>query len=492
MNKSTTILIPILLVLGLAGGFFLAKLTGSNPSGSQPGASSEKEILYWKAPMDPNFRRDTPGKSPMGMDLVPVYAGGDDADDRNLVRISPTVQNNIGVRLGAVERTNLSRDIKTVGFVQVDEDEKVAVDVRTQGWVEHLFVKSIGDKVVKGQPLFDLYSKPLVTAQDEYLQAKQIGRTGLIKAAKSRLQALGMSNSQINALAKRGKSRRLVRIFAPQDGIVTMMGVGEGGFVRPGTTVLMLADLSTVWVLAEVFETQGGWVKPGQTVTMEIDSAPGRTWTGGVDYIYPVINSAARTLQVRLRFDNPDGVLRPQGYARVTIKTEPRTNVLSIDREALIRTDQSTRVILALGDGQFQPAQVVTGLESGNRIEIIEGLDAGEKIVISAQFLIDSESSLRGTLLRMTSSDEIQMSKPKEAKAKGVVVSLMANHGMITVQHEAIEAFGWPKMEMDFVTDPAFLEYIEEGDAIHFTVLEIANDNDDFVITSILKMEPAQ
>ncbi|MBL4616131.1 MAG: efflux RND transporter periplasmic adaptor subunit [Robiginitomaculum sp.] len=486
MTKSNIVIISITLAIGLAGGFIGSKFIGSNDKGQNASSSGEKEILYWKAPMDPNFRSPNPGKSPMGMDLVPVYAGGEDEDDRNLVKISPIVENNIGVRTAKVERADLMRNIETVGFVQIDDDKTASIDVRTEGWVEKLYVKSVGEPVSKGRPLFDLYSKPLVTAQEEYLQSVRIGRDSLIRAAKGRLLTLGLSEAQIRAVAKSGKVKRLSRFYAPQNGVVTMMGIGEGAFVRPGQQVMMLADLSSIWVLAEVFETQAGWVKPGQSVQMQVDSQPGRSWTGIVDYIYPVINSISRTVQVRLRFENSDGALKPQGYAKLTIETEPKRNVLVIDREALIRTGNSTRVILALGDGQFQPAEVSAGMESMGKVEITDGLKSGETIVVSSQFLLDSEASFRGTELRMTNQKPMA---PKEADAKGVVLSLMADHGMITIQHEAIEAFGWPNMEMDFITEPAFLDNIKEGDAVHFKVLEIANDNDDFVVTSIMKID---
>jgi len=241
MTKSNIIIVSIALAVGLGGGFLIANLVGSGGEKSMAGSSSEREILYWKAPMDPNFRKDSPGKSPMGMDLVPVYAGGEDEDDRNLVKINPTVQNNIGVRTSKVERIDLMRNIETVGFVQIDDDKTASIDVRTEGWIEKLYVKSVGEPVSKGRPLFDLYSKPLVTAQEEYLQSVRIGRESLIRASKGRLLALGLSEAQIRAVAKSGKVKRLSRFYAPQNGVVTMMGIGEGAFVKPGQEVMMLA-----------------------------------------------------------------------------------------------------------------------------------------------------------------------------------------------------------------------------------------------------------
>jgi len=487
MTKSSNLIVTaVVLGIGLAGGYGLAKLSGGTANTSTASKSGEKEVLYWKAPMDPNFKSDKPGKSPMGMDLIPVYAGDDDGgNDDNLVRINPSVQNNIGVRLAKVERATLYRNIDTVGFVRADDDKTAIVDVRTEGWIEKLFVKSPGEAVRKGQPLFDLYSRPLVSAQEEYLQAVRIGKASLIRAAKSRLDALGMSNAQITRIKKSGKSQRLIRVFAPQDGVITMLGAGEGAFVKPGRQIMMLADLSSVWVQAEVFETQANWVKAGQSVDMRLEAMPGRIWKGIVDYVYPTVNAGARTVQVRLRFENPDGMLKPDMYAKLSMKADPHTGVLVIDREALIRTGKSARVILALGDGQFQPAKVVAGMESEGRVEILEGLLDGEEIVVSSQFLIDSEASLRGTTLRMSPPS---VDTDIVAETMGVVESIMPDHGMITIAHQPIDAFGWPAMSMAFMTKPAYLDDIKVGDTVHFKLSEKANENGDFVILAIKKM----
>ena len=488
MNKSTILLAAALLGVGLAGGFTVAKLTATPSSDQGASVTTEKKILYWKAPMDPNFRSDKPGKSPMGMDLVPVYAGAEDdgGDDANTVRINPSVQNNIGVRIAPVTKATLYRTIDTVGFVRANDDETAIIDVRSEGWIEKLYVKSPGEEVKKGQALFDLYSRPLVSAQGEYLQALRIGKTALITAAKSRLMALGMSTAQIARIRKSGKAQRLIRVYAPQNGVITMLGAGEGAFVKPGRQIMMLADLSSVWVLAEVFESQASWARAGQVVEMHVDANPGRIWQGVVDYVYPTVNASARTVQVRLRFANPDGMLKPDMYAKVSIKADPHTGVLAIDREALIQTGQSSRVILALGDGRFRPARVTAGMESGGKVEILDGLSEGENIVVSSQFLIDSEASLRGTSLRMSApkSDAIA-----EAQTMGVIESLMVNHGMITIKHQPIEAFGWPAMSMYFITEPDKLKGLAVGDNVHFTVREKADENGDFIITAIKKMD---
>jgi membrane fusion protein, copper/silver efflux system len=486
MTKSNIILTAVVLSVGLAGGYGLAKFTGANNATKTSAASGEREILYWKGPMNPNFRSDKPGKSPMGMDLVPVYAGDEDGGDgSNLVRINPAVQNNIGVRLGKVERSTLYRVIDTVGFVRADDDETAIVDVRTEGWIEKLYVKTPGDTVRKGQPLFDLYSRPLVSAQEEYLQAVRIGKASLIRAAKSRLDALGMSSAQIARIKKSGKSQRLIRVFAPQNGVITMLGAGEGAFVKPGRQIMMLADLSSVWVQAEVFENEANWVKSGQNVEMRLEAVPGRLWEGTVDYVYPTVNAGARTVKVRLRFDNPDGILKPDMYAKISMQAEPHVGVLSIEREALIRTGKSERVILSLGDGKFQPAKVITGMESDGKIEVLDGLVEGEEIVTSSQFLIDSEASLRGTTLRMSppNSDVVG-----EAETMGVIEAVMADMGMVTINHQPIEAMGWPAMSMAFKTNPENLKDFKVGDSVVFKVREKTDENGDFVVTFIKKM----
>ena len=358
--------------------------------------------------------------------------------------------------------------------------------MRTEGWIEKLYVKTPGDTVRKGQPLFDLYSRPLVSAQEEYLQAVRIGRKPLIDAARSRLEALGMSAAQIRSVRKAGKPRRLIRIHAPQDGVVTMLGVGEGAFVKPGRQIMMLADLSSVWVLAEVFENQAHWVKPGQGADMRLEALPGRQWSGVVDYVYPTVNASARTVQVRLRFDNPDGILKPDMYAKVRINTEPHVGVLAIDREALIRTGDGDHVILALGDGRFQPARVTAGVESGARVEILNGLDEGETVVVSSQFLLDSEASFRGTVLRMTAPGEAAVSA---ASGMGVVEEIMPEMGMVTLKHQPIPELGWPAMTMSFVTKPDALKGLKAGDMVHFMVREKANADGEFVITSIGRID---
>ncbi|MBG57815.1 MAG: efflux transporter periplasmic adaptor subunit [Porticoccus sp.] len=409
MNK-TRILIVIAVVatiFGGAAGWWLANLTKESKS-RDSAAEGEREILYWVGPMDPNYRADKPGKSPMGMDLVPVYAdekGAAGADQPSL-RINPTVINNIGVKTATAQRGTLYRNIETVGFITPDADRLEHIHVRTEGWIEELAADTEGDRVEAGQFLFRIYSPALVSAQDEYLQAMSSGQAALMRATATRLRALGMQDNQVKALKSRGEARELFDVTAPIDGYVIELGVRQGMFVQPGTTIMSLADLSTIWVDVDVFESQIDWVAPGQATRMKLPFAPEREWVGEVDYVYPTIRTESRTARARLVFNNPDLALKPGMYATVAIDGAPRHGVVHVPSQAVIRTGDQERVILALGDGHFRPAQVHTGLESEGRVEILEGLGEGEQIVISSQFLMDSEASMDASLLRMIGQEQ--------------------------------------------------------------------------------------
>jgi len=502
------VLLFSIFTFGLSAGVIGAKILSSEQMQSTTATSTEAERkpIYWQAPMDPSFRSEGPGKSPMGMDLIPVYADEGAANDtKNLVRINPVVENNIGVRVASAKYSRDSGVIETVGTIQIDDDRTAVVDVRTEGWIENMPVKAVGDLVNKGDLLFQLYSRPLMSAQEEFLQAARIGRENLIAATRSRLLTLGMSSKSIAALKKRGSATRLINIRAPQTGIVTMMGVGEGAFVKPGVVVLKLVDLRSVWAIADVFEDQVAQIKLGQDVAMTLSAMPGREWKGKVDYIYPTVNAKARTVRVRISFKNDDGVLRPDMFARLTILVDETDNtperILTIPREALIRTGKSERVILALGDGRYQPAKVVTGRELGEDIEILSGLEYGENIVVSSQFLIDSEASLRGTLLRLTNpKDEMDMSDdenvsdiatqmPSVATTTGRVVEIMAAHGMITVEHEPIVALGWPAMTMPFLADPDQLKMLNTDDHVKITIQPKADADGNYILSSVEAMD---
>ena len=399
MNKP--IIITVAVLAAVIAGVFVGRATApTGESATGATAPAEREILYWVAPMDPNFRRDEPGKSPMGMDLVPVYADEVDATP-GTVRIDPTVINNLGVRTALAEEGPLSRRIETVGYVNFDEETLQHVHTRVDGWIERLAVTATGDPVKRGELLFELYSPTLVNAQQEYLTAVRSDNQVLLEASRDRLTALGVTDSEIARLRQNRTASQRVRVYAESDGVIAHLGVREGIYITPATEVMSVARLDQVWVHAEVFERQSAWVQPGQAAYVELDFLPGKTWQGTVDYVYPELEPSTRTLRVRIRFDNEGEVLRPNMFARVTLFSAATDSVVHVPREALIRGGSIDRVVLALGDGRFRSVPVSVGIESGDRVAILEGLSAGDRIVTSGQFLIDSESNIESALLRM-------------------------------------------------------------------------------------------
>ena len=454
-------------------------------------AAKEKEILYWVAPMDANYRRDKPGKSPMGMDLIPFYAGAD--EDGSMVTISPTVVQNLGVRTAKAELTRLWRGIDTVGYVDYDESKVSHIHLRTEGWIEELAVESEGERVKKGDFLFDVYSPKLVNAQEEMVTALSTGNKGLIRATKERLSALGISALQIKKLQQNKKVKQRISIYAPQDGVVSDLPVREGMFVKPSQKVMTLGDLSSVWLLAEVFERQSEWVEVGQTAEVSLSYIPGKTWEGEVEYIYPSLDPKTRTLKVRLRFDNPGERLKPNMYANVKIYGGAKENTIVIPLEGLIRTGRDERVIIDLGEGKFEARDVKAGIESGNYVEILDGVNDGDKIVTSGQFLIDSEASMRASLTRMSEptgevmSDMQDTGESIKVSGSGVVKMVMSEDRKLNLQHEPIEDLGWPAMTMDFsVADGVDISGLSADDNVMF---QLEQRNDRYLITSVHKMD---
>ena len=401
---SKTVLIALLAAIAGALASYLV-FSGQQLSGESAAvdsaAENEKKPVYWVAPMDPAYRRDAPGKSPMGMDLVPVYEN--DEAIAGTVRISPEVINNIGVRIARVEYQVLPTQIRTVGYVQYDEDHRVHIHPRVEGWIEKLYVKASGDPVEAGQPLYELYSPQLVNAQEELLLALKRDNSTLVAAAEYRLRALQLSADSIARLRRDREVNQTVTFYAPQTGVVDNLNVREGFFVTPGTKLMSVGVLEEVWVEAEVFERQASLVSVGLPVTMSLDYLPSRDWQGRVDYIYPSLDEKNRTLRVRLRFANKDRILKPNMFAQVVIQADPVARALVVPREAVVRTGKQDRVVLALGEGRFASRVVELGRVGERHVEILEGLAEYDEVVVSAQFLLDSESSKSADLQRMES-----------------------------------------------------------------------------------------
>ncbi|MBH0031824.1 efflux RND transporter periplasmic adaptor subunit [Pseudoalteromonas sp. SWYJZ98] len=485
-NTKTIIAIIIGAALG-AGALSLYQGTGSN-SNSNEATSGEKKPLYWVAPMDSNYRRDKPGKSPMGMDLIPVYEEESSGDDfgPGAVKIAPHVVNNLGVRTAPVELKNMHTEISTVGYVQYDEDKLIHIHPRVDGWIEKLYIKAAGNPVEKGQPLYTLYSPQLVNAQEELLIALKRNNSSLISAAKDRLKALQLSADFVQKLEKTRKVQQTITFYSPQAGVVDGLKVREGFYVKPGNTLLSIGQLDQVWVEAEVFERDAALIKKGLPVSMTLDYLPGEDWAGVVDYVYPTLNSKTRTLRVRLKFDNTDYQLKPNMFAQVSIHANQADSTILVPKEAVIRTGKQDRVVLALGDGQFKSIEVTIGRVDIDSIEILDGLNEDDVVVTSAQFLIDSESSKSSDFKRMT-HDEV----PNSVWMQGDVNSVMAGHRMVNISHGPAEAWDWPEMVMDFtVAEKVDIDSLKSGQSLHFEVSK--TEEGGYEVTGIhIMSEPA-
>ncbi len=442
-----------------------------------------RKILYYRNPMNPTITSDHPMKDEMGMDYVPIYEEGGVQ-----VQISPTVVQNMGVRTALVKRGTMWRRIDTVGYVDFDEELLSHVHLRTDGWIEQLTTKSEGEPVKRGDLLFELYSPALVNAQEDYLQALASTSAGLASASRDRLVALGVSRDQIEQLGKTRKVRQVINVYAPQDGIVARLNVRQGMYVKPATEVMTLAALSSVWLLAEVFESQAEWVKVGEPAEVRLSYLPGRLWKGQVEFVYPSLDPTTRTLRARLKFSNPNEALKPNMFAEVTIYGGAHEDALMVPREALIRTGAQDRVIVDLGKGHFEPRAVKAGMESGDSVEILAGVRDGDRVVTSGQFLIDSEASLRASILRLSDAASHVVDEPAPITGTGLIKALKPDQHSLTMQHEPIEAIGWPSMTMDFAVKPGVsLQGLGVGDPVSF---ELERDEHGYTVSAIERRQP--
>ncbi|QSP95736.1 efflux RND transporter periplasmic adaptor subunit [Marinobacter salinisoli] len=457
----------VLVAIAFAAGWWARPLwTSTDASAVESDANAQAEPLYWVAPMDPNYRRDKPGKSPMGMDLVPVYEEDQGGSDDGGVTIAPRIVSSLGVRIAEATEGALELPIETVGRVMYDEDQLVHVHSRVSGWVEKLQITATGDPVSKGTTLMELYSPDLVYAQEEFLLARRMNDPRMKRSARNKLLVLGITERQVNELDRRGEATQRIRIEAPEGGFVSSLNIREGMFITPDTEVMAIGSLASVWVIGEVFERHAGLVEPGQAVEISVPAFPGESWTGEVDFIYPELDAQTRTLRVRIRVPNPDQRLRPNMFVDLRLNAPIGDNLLSIPREALIRDGRHPRVILSEGDGRFRPVPVSPGREVGDRVVVIEGLTAGQQVVTSAQFLIDSETNLDAALARLEEA-EPEEPKPEQVEVGATVTGLMPEMGMIALEHEPIPAWDWPTMKMDFeLADGVELPPLEVGDPV--------------------------
>ena len=402
--------LALLLTLGVAG---CAKEQQPAPA-SEPVAAAADDTAaehaakhadpLYRCPMHPDVVRNEPGECPIcGMELVkvepePAESAGAAGPE---VRISPAVVNNLGVRTEPAAMAAPERRAATVGYVAFDERRMRQVQPRAEGWIEGLAVRAMGETVMAGQLLFTLYSPMLESAQQEFLDAQRIGNRDLIEASRERLRALGLEAGATERLARAGRASGRVPFYAPIGGVVTDLAVREGAMVAPNMMVLTITELGSLWVIAEVPESQAAWVRAGTLTEIRLPSLPGETLAGRVEYVYPELNMETRTLRARIVLDDAGPGLRPNMLANVTLVGEAGEPAVMVPRSALIRSGSEDRVVVALGEGRFAPRRVVAGPESGDRVVIRDGLAEGEQVVVAGQFLLDSEANLRAGMERL-------------------------------------------------------------------------------------------
>ena len=394
----------VIMLVGTAGlaGYLLAR-HGTAPA-TEAGAKPERKVLYYRNPMNPAITSEHPMKDSMGMPYIPVYAG--EAEQPGIVRIDPAVVQNLGVRTAVAQQTALPRRIDTVAYVAFDESLTRRVHARAAGWVQTLAVASEGETVRAGEQLFTLFSPDVVTAEGEFLSALASGNEHLIEASKIRLAALGVSDATIEHIARTREILREVPYFAPAAGVVEALGVRPGSYVEPGTEIMRLGSLEDVWVIAEITAAQAGWIAPGTPLRIGIPALPGRTFSARVDFIYPQLDPTTRTLRVRATVPNPQGMLKPRMFARARLLGAAVANAVTVPVPALIRTGREDRVVITLGHGRFEVRKVTPGVTAGGRVQIVQGIAPGDRVVVSGQFLIDSQASIEAAAQRLNGRDK--------------------------------------------------------------------------------------
>lgn len=429
MGKKSLLLAIVALAGGLVAGYWLAGLpTGkaTETVRSEPEARAREPIFY-RNPMDPSITSPVPAKDSMGMDYVPVYAGEEAAGPMGTVAIDPIVVQNIGVRTARAQRAALSHTVRAVGRIDFDEQRISRLHPKVEGWIEEMYVDTTGAQVSEDTMLLSVYSPRLVASQQEYVLALRNyeslkdspipdisrGAADLVASSRARLELLDVPEHQIVELEKSRIPQKSLHIHSPAEGVVMKIGARQGQHVTPMTELYVIADLSQVWVYADVFEHDLPWVRVGDAVEMTLAAMPGEVFEGSLDYIYPYAETKTRTVKVRLVFDNPDRMLRPEMFADLLIRTSMDPNALVIPAEAVIRSGLTNQVFVVSAPGRFEPRVVKLGVESEGRVSVLEGLAEGEEVVTSAQFLIDSESKLREAAAKMTARSAGETAAPQ-------------------------------------------------------------------------------
>jgi Cu(I)/Ag(I) efflux system membrane fusion protein len=477
-------IVVVLVVFAATSGYWFARHKASHSEASMP-ANGDRQVLFWYDPMVPNQHFDQPGKSPfMDMQLVPKYAG--DAGDEASLRIDPAIVQNLGVRTTTVERGAFSRPIDAVGNITFNQRNVAIVQARTNGFVARVYARAPGDVLKRGAPLVDLLVPEWVGGQTEFLALVQSGDRALIDAARERLVLLGMPPDLITRIEATRKPETTIIIRTPRAGAIESFDAREGMTVSAGATLAKIDGLESVWLEAAIPETEGGLANIGKSVDATLTTYPGETFKGEVIDILPEANSETRTLRARIELKNPDGKLRPGMFARVRLDAGDPEPLLYVASEAVIRTGTRNIVLVADDRGRFTPATVAVGAEADGKTVIVRGVNEGQKVVASGQFLIDSEASLKGILARLGTTTE-----PKDAmtasvtmhEATGKVESISAEK--IVISHGPVQSLNWPAMTMGFnLPRPDAAANLKPGDTVNFRFRQAGGD---FIVEQLEK-----
>lgn len=419
-----------MLAIGLGLGLGLAYTLAPLPKASISVPTPEKKALFYRNPMNPAITSPVPAQDEMGMDYIPVYADGGSGDTpAGTVSIDPTVVQNIGVRTVAAVQKTISRDIRTVGRVTFDEQRVTRLHSKVEGWVEKLFIDRTGEPVGKDTMLLAIYSPQLVASGEEYLLALnnwqtlkgspfvdiRDGARQLLETSLDRLKLLDVPEHQLQQIRHTGQVPKAIHIHSPFDGIVMHIGAREGQRITPETELYMVADLSRVWVQVDLYEDELPWVQLGDAAEMRLPSVPGKVFTGTVSFIYPYLDATTRTNKVRIEFANPDLALKPEMFANITLNVSRTVDAVVVPAEAIVRTGARDQVFIQHATGKFEPREVQLGFSADGEVQIISGVEAGEVVVTSSQFLIDSESKLKEATAKMLEAGQQQPAADSDA-----------------------------------------------------------------------------
>ena len=511
MSKTrTALVVGVIAAVAVAavGGYWLGgrgtthQAMASAPAAGEAPAKKERKLLYYRNPMGLPDTSPVPKKDPMGMDYIPVYEGeeeGDEAANPNQLKFSSEKIQKLGVKTEPAALRTLDRNVRASGRIEPDERRLHVIAPKFEGYVERLHVAITGQPVAKGQPLFEVYSPELVSAQREYAIAAegvralknaggeaQSGMKQLADASLARLKNWDISAGQLKSLSKSGGARRTLVFASPVNGIVTEKKAVQGMRFMPGEALYQVADLSAVWVVADVFEQDIGLVKNGAKAQVSINAYPDKMFEGTVSYVYPTLKAETRTVQVRIDLPNPGLLLKPGMFAQVGLPAGGKGAVVTVPNSAVIDSGTRQIVLVQLGEGRFEPREVKLGARGDNHVEVREGVKEGEPVVVAANFLIDAESNLKAAVGGFTppAATDGKASKAVGHKAEGKVESVDAKEGTASVTHGPVESLKWPGMTMEFkAANPAIMDALKPGASIEFEFVE--RGQGEWVITSV-------